>query len=98
MSRQYNRDSKVKPFVVQTSSDDVYKLSHAPQFRNVKQYIEAKLTMLMDPRGFCINVTEDEVKHLYDLARESEIKNWDSRKTEETINRAVRQIINDHWK
>ena len=83
--------------MVQTDADDAYKLSHAPQFRNAKQFIEAKLSMLMDPRGFGIKVTETEIAHLYDIARESEMKHWGNLKTEETINRAVRQIINDHW-
>lgn len=95
--RQYNRDTKVKPFTALTDADDAYKLNHAPKFKNAKQFIEEKLTMLIDPRGFCIPVTEAEVKHLYDIALESEMKHWSQSKTEETINRAVRQIINNHW-
>ena len=95
--RQYNRDSKIRPYVGGTDSDDAYKLSHAPQFKSAKQYVEAKLIMLMDSKGFCIHPTETEVMHLYDIALESELKNWDNRKTEDAINRAVRQIINNHW-
>ena len=97
MSRHLNRDSKIKTLAVSTNSDDAYKLSHAPQYKHVNQYIQAKLAMLMDPRGFCIQVTEDEIKHLYSIALESEMKNWSDRKTEEAINRATRQIINNHW-
>ena len=97
MSRQYNRDSKIRPYVCGTDSDDAYKLSHAPQFKTPKQFIQEKLAMLTDPHGFCIKVTGAEIKHLNDIARESEINNWSARKTEDTINRAVRQIINDHW-
>lgn len=96
--RQYNRDTKIKPFTGGTESDEAYNLSHAPKFYNAEMYIQAKLAMLMDPRGFCIQVTETEIQHLYDIARESKIKNWSDRKTEDAINRAVRQIINDHWK
>jgi hypothetical protein len=94
MRRQYDRNSEVKPFVVETDADDVYKLSHAPKYRNAEQFIEAKLIILSD---FCIG--EEKMKkakeHLYAIARESEIKNWSNLKTEEAINRAVRQIIMD---
>jgi ribulose-5-phosphate 4-epimerase/fuculose-1-phosphate aldolase len=86
MSRRFRREHKVANIACLTSSDDAYKLSHAPQFQNTKQYVEAKLRMLMDPHGFCIYPTKKEIEHLYELSTESE------------INRAVRQIINNHWR
>ena len=78
------RDTRIKPLTANTNSDDAYKLSHAPQFKNANQYIQAKLRMLED--DFCIHPTETEIKHLYEFSTESE------------INRAVRQIINDYWR
>ena len=84
MSRHLSRDSEIKPMAIHADSDKVYKLSHAPQFKNAKQFVEAKLKMLVD--DFCINPTETEIIHLYELT------------TEREINCAVRQIINDHWK
>ena len=84
MSKYWNRCSRIKPLVPSTNANDAYKLSHAPQFKNTKQYLQAKLIMLEN--DFCINPTETEIKHLYELSTESE------------INRAVRQIINNHWK
>lgn len=84
MSKQYNRDTKIKHFVANTDSDQAYKLSHAPQFKNAEQYIKAKLKMLVN--DFCIYPTETEIAHLNELATEME------------INCAVRQIINDHWR
>lgn len=84
MSRHLSRDHEIKPLAIHADSDQVYKLSHAPQFKNAKQYIQAKLIMLKN--DFCIDPTETEIKHLYELATESE------------INRAVRQIINNHWR
>lgn len=84
MSRHLSRDTKIKPIAIHADADEAYKLSHAPQFKNTKQYIQAKLKMLVN--DFCIRPTETELKHLYGLATESE------------INCAVRQIINDHWK
>ena len=84
------------PFTSSTDADQAYKLSHAPQFKNAEQYIKAKLHMLR--KDFCIKVTETEIEHLNEIARESEMKHWDIRKTEEAINRAVRQIINNNWK
>lgn len=98
MSRYWNRCRRIESLVSSTNADDAYKISHAPHFSNAKQYVEAKLRILMDDKGFCINPTETEIEHLYDIARESEIKNWSDRKTEDTINRAVRQIIDNHWK
>lgn len=84
MSRHLNRDSEIKPLAIHADSDQVYKLSHAPQFKNAEQFIKAKLKMLM--KDFCIYPTETEIEHLYELATENE------------INCAVRQIINNHWK
>lgn len=84
MGRHLNRDTEIKPLAIHADSDEVYKLSHAPQFKNAKQYIQAKLIMLEN--DFYINPTETEIKHLCSLATESE------------INCAVRQIINDHWR
>lgn len=79
-----SRETVLKPFAASTDADKAYKLSHAPQFKNAEQFIQAKLKMLV--KDFRIKPTETEIKHLYELATESE------------INRAVRQIINDHWR
>lgn len=84
MSRHLYRDSEIKPMAVSIDSDKIYKLSHAPLFKNAEQFIQAKLDMLK--KDFRIKPTEKEIDHLYEL------------KTESEINRAVRQIINDHWK
>ena len=83
MSRHLNRETRIKPLAIHADSDQAYKLSHAPQFKNAEQFIQAKLKMLV--KDFRINPTETEIKHLYELATESE------------INCAVRQIINNHW-
>ena len=98
MGRHWSRESKITPYVAKTDADDAYKLSHAPKFKNAEQYVEAKLKMLTDPRGFCIKVTETESNHLYELAREMESKHFDKFTMESKINRAVRQIINNHWR
>lgn len=84
MGRHWSRESTITPYTAKTDSDEAYHLSHAPQFKNAEQFIKAKLKMLVN--DFCIHPTETEIKHLCSLATESE------------INRAVRQIINDHWK
>lgn len=84
MSRHLSRETVIKPLTSNANSDQAYKLCHAPKFKNAEQYIQAKLKMLV--KDFCIRPTETEIKHLYELATESE------------INRAVRQIINDHWR
>ena len=84
MSKNWNRESKIKPYVGVTDADQAYKLSHAPQFKNAEQYIKAKLKMLV--KDFCIYPTETEIAHLCELT------------TEEKINCAVRQIINSHWR
>lgn len=84
MGRHLSRENEIRPLAITTNSEQVYKLSHAPHFKNSNQYIQAKLKMLVN--DFCIRPTETEIKHLYGLATESE------------INRAVRQIINDHWR
>ena len=91
--RQYNRDTKVKPFTTPIDADDAYKLSHAPQFKSAKQYIQAKLAMLKN--DFLIKEEKMEMAeaHLDAIKRESEIKGWSAIQTEEAINRAVRQII-----
>jgi hypothetical protein len=83
MGKNWNRDTRLAPYVGGTNADEAYHLSHAPKFNNAEQYIKAKLIMLV--KDFRINPTKKEIEHLYELATESE------------INRAVRQIINDHW-
>lgn len=84
MSKHFNRETEIKPFAMHADSDEIYKLNHAPKFKNAEQYIQAKLKMLV--HDFRIHPTETEIKHLYGLA------------TEREINCAVRQIINNHWK
>lgn len=84
MRKNQYRYSRIHPLAVTTDADQAYKLSHAPQFQNAEQYIQAKLIMLQ--KDFYINPTKTEIKHLYELTTESE------------INRAVRQIINNHWR
>ena len=96
MGRQYNRDSTIKPFAAKTDTDAVYKLNHTPRYDDAEQYIQAKLQILITEN--CIIPYETEIKHLYAIARESEVKNWSNSKTESEINRAVRQIINNHWR
>ena len=59
--------------------------SHSPVFRNPKQYVEAKLKILTDHRGFGIQPTRDEVLHLYTL------------KTQIAIDNAILSIISHHW-
>jgi hypothetical protein len=39
---------------------------------NPKKYLEGKLKILMDPRGFCITPTEREMTHLETLKTQSE--------------------------
>lgn len=84
MGRHWSRESTITPYTAKTDADEAYHLSHAPQFKNAEQFIQAKLKMLVN--DFRITPTETEIKHLCSLATESE------------INCAVRQIINDHWK
>jgi hypothetical protein len=84
MGRHWSRESTITPYVAKTDADEAYKLHHAPKFQNAEQYIKAKLKMLVN--DFCIKPTETEIKHLYGLATENE------------INCAVRQIINNHWR
>ncbi len=52
---------------------------------NAKKYLEAKLKILMDKRGFCITPTEDEMAHLKTL------------KTQVAIDNAILGIINNRW-
>jgi hypothetical protein len=84
MTRHLSREHEIKTLAIHADSDKIYKLSHAPQFKNAEQFIQAKLKMLV--QDFRIHPTEREIEHLYELA------------TEREINCAVRQIINDHWK
>ena len=50
-----------------------------------KKYLQGKLTILMDSRGFCITPTESEMNHLMELKTQTEIDN------------AILTIINNHW-
>ena len=50
-----------------------------------KKYLEGKLTILTDPRGFCITPTESEIAHLKTL------------KTQTQIDNGILQIINNRW-
>lgn len=59
--------------------------SHSPIFRNPAQYVEAKLDILMDPRGFGIKPTKEEIAHLKTL------------KTQVQIDNAILSIIDHHW-
>lgn len=59
--------------------------SHTPIFKNPKQYIEAKLKILTDYRGFGITPTEEELAHLNTLT------------TQVRIDNAILQIIDNHW-
>lgn len=59
--------------------------SHSPIFRNPAQYIEAKLDILTDTRGFGIQPTKEEIAHLNTL------------KTQVQIDNAILQIIDNHW-
>ena len=83
MSKHFRRDSRIHQFSVSSDADEAYKIRHAPQFKSAEQYIQAKLKMLV--KDFRIKPTETEIKHLHELSTESE------------INRAIRQIIVNHW-
>lgn len=83
MNKHWHRDSRLHQFAVSITTDEAYKISYAPQFKDAKQYIQAKLKMLV--KDFRIKPTETEMKHLHELSTESE------------INRAIRQIIVNHW-
>ena len=52
---------------------------------NAKKYLEAKLKILTDHRGFCIQPTESEIKHLQTLTTQTQIDN------------AIMSIINNRW-
>lgn len=64
---------------------DIDSNSHSPVFKNPRQYIDAKLKILRDPRGFGIQPTEAELEHLNTLT------------TEISIDNAILSIINHHW-
>ena len=64
---------------------DVENNSHSPIFKNPKQYVEAKLKILTDHRGFGIEPTKEEIAHLNTL------------KTQVQIDNAILQIIDNHW-
>lgn len=59
--------------------------SHSPMFKNPKQYLNAKLKILTDTRGFGIQPTETELAHLHTLT------------TQIAIDNAILSIINHHW-
>ena len=52
---------------------------------NAKKYLEGKLKILTDPRGFGITPTEREMEHLKTL------------KTQVAIDNAILGIINNRW-
>ena len=52
---------------------------------NAQKYLEGKLKILTDPRGFCITPTESEMTHLKTL------------KTQSEIDSAIITIINNRW-
>lgn len=63
--------------------DDV---SYNPKWKGDPQkYIDAKLKILEDPRGFGIHPTKKEVEHLRTL------------KTQTSIDNAIWTIINNRW-
>lgn len=64
---------------------DDYTDSHSPMFKNPKQYLNAKLKILTDTRGFGIQPTETELEHLRTLT------------TEIGIDNAILSVINHHW-
>jgi hypothetical protein len=64
---------------------EIESTGHCPIFRNPKQYVEAKLKILMDHRGFGIKPTEEEIEHLKTL------------KTQIAIDNAILSIIDRHW-
>ena len=59
--------------------------SHSPIFKNPKQYTEAKLKILSDPRGFGIQPTDEEIANIKTL------------KTQIQIDNAILSIIDRHW-
>lgn len=62
----------------------VFASSCIPEFTNAKDFAEKKITML--EKDFKIDLTRDEIIHIYSL------------KTEHDINAAVKAILNDRWK
>jgi hypothetical protein len=63
--------------------DDV---SYSPKWKgDPTKYLEAKLKILMDNRGFCITPTETELKYLQTL------------KTQTAIDNAILSIIDKRW-
>lgn len=63
--------------------DDV---SYSPKWQgNPAKYLEAKLKILTDPRGFGITPTESEMEHLRTLT------------TQISIDNAILSIINNRW-
>lgn len=52
---------------------------------NPKKYLDGKLAILTDPRGFCIQPTEQELTYLKTL------------KTQVEIDNGILQVINNHW-
>jgi hypothetical protein len=52
---------------------------------NPTKYLEGKLKILMDPRGFGITPTKREMEHLQTLTTQTEIDN------------AILTIINNRW-
>lgn len=60
--------------------------SYNPKWKgNASKYLEAKLKILMDKRGFNITPTEREIEHLKTLRSQTEIDN------------AILSIIDNHW-
>ena len=49
------------------------------------KYLDGKLKILTDPKGFCVHPTEKEMAHLRTL------------KTQTAIDNGILQVINNHW-
>ena len=70
-----------------TPSEEIeshFRQGYIPSFRTAKKFAEAKIEML--ERDFMIKLTDEQKLHLMTLT------------TEQDINAAVRQIINDAWR
>ena len=60
--------------------------SYNPKWKgNPEKYLEKKLDILMDTRGFCITPTKSEMAHLKTL------------KTQIAIDNAIQSIIDRRW-
>ena len=64
--------------------DGDFQPSYVHKFTTAREFADAKIEMLRDE--MCINLSIEDIEHLYSLKEEYE------------INAAVKAIINKHWR